>query len=428
MGGNMEYDSFYYHIFTNFYKVSSDYKVLKGERYELVSYDKGIRTGIFTEERQDGILQLLSDSYTTNHLTNEQFMNLLPSVLSNKLNNISSIDDINDFQNQGEAFIVERNNSSNGNVSISISFKVPFKLEQVKTSPGTQKKDIVFIGSGYINYSFDNNDTLIRSRYSFNSSNGSYYSVLYNTDFPTINSLSDLSLLTNQSIEEACVNQDSQGKIITDHNECSDYIFEGSGQYSLVPYFVSQQGNIKLEIKESVNSLTKYNASKNKSLNYRVIVDNTGNASSSNNVITTYVPKEISVVNNTISHNGTYNKQNNTITWKIDHLEGNDHVELHYRAIAPSKTSGKDLMSHSTIKSDQVTTAVQSNTTIVTLDRIIEIIENPNTGSNNIYIPNTNIGMPLSLLFVITLVVGITTFLFIKIFKRKKNTNILEIS
>ncbi len=423
----MNNNNFFYCIFVNFYKVSSDYKILKGERYELVSYDNGIRTGIFTEERQDGIYQLTSSS-STNKLTEEQVMNLLPSVLKNTLNNINSMEDINNLANQNNVFVVDRYNGANGAITVRLSFKAPFKLEQVKTTPGTQKNDIIFIGYGDYYYYFDNNGNLTnRNFYNINVSNSNYYTILYNTEFPTINSLSDFSLFTNQNNEKACVNN-SQGKIITNQNECYEYINEQwSASFNTVPYFVSQQGNIKLEIKESVNSLTKYNASKNKSLNYRVIVDNTGNASSSNNVITTYLPKEISVVNNTISHNGVYNKQNNTITWKIDNIEANEHIELHYRAIAPNKTNGKDLMSHSTVKSDQVTNAVQSNTTIVTLDRIIEIIENPNTGSNNIYIPNTNIGMPLSLLFVIILVIGITTFLLVKIFKRKKN-NSLELN
>ena len=59
---------------TAFMRVDSDNKVLKGEEYELVSYDSDYRTGFFTTEEEYGDHHLL-----TYKKENGQFIELLNS-------------------------------------------------------------------------------------------------------------------------------------------------------------------------------------------------------------------------------------------------------------------------------------------------------------------------------------------------------------
>lgn len=90
--------------------------------------------------------------------------------------------------------------------------------------------------------------------------------------------------------------------------------------------------------------------------------------------------------------------------------------------MAPKSVNGKELISNSSIYSSYAGKTTYSNSSIVTLDRIVEIIDNPNTGSEMIYIPKTNIGIPLVLLFSIALIICITLFV-IKFSRSNKSTD-----
>lgn len=122
------------------------------------------------------------------------------------------------------------------------------------------------------------------------------------------------------------------------------------------------------------------------------------------NIITTNVPIKVIVDESSISNNGVYNKKNNTIMWNIERIDANQKIEVSYKALAPKSTNGKELIGNSIVSSTQQTRESYSNNTIVTLDKIIEIIANPNTGGRMIYIPNTNIGMPINILLFILII------------------------
>jgi high-affinity K+ transport system ATPase subunit B len=125
------------------------------------------------------------------------------------------------------------------------------------------------------------------------------------------------------------------------------------------------------------------------------------------------------VEESSISDSGVYNKQSNTISWNITKIDASEEVKVSYKAIAPKSADGKELIGNSYITSDQVTTRVYSNNTIVTLDKIVEIIDNPNTGMHMLYIPNTNIGIPISFLFIIIMIICISLVVFKNKFMKK---------
>ena len=160
-----------------------------------------------------------------------------------------------------------------------------------------------------------------------------------------------------------------------------------------------------------------------RSLEYKILVKNIGNAPSSDNVITTNVPQKVIVEETSISDSGIYNKKDNTITWRVDRIDIEEEFIVSYNAIAIKESDEKELIGNSNVTSQQMSSKVYSNNTIVSLDKIVEIIYNPVTGSNMIYIPNTNIGMPVSILFMIIIILSVTaTTITIKI---KKTNSIM---
>ena len=89
-------------------------------------------------------------------------------------------------------------------------------------------------------------------------------------------------------------------------------------------------------------------------------------------------------------------------------------MEFSYNAIVDKDIYGEELIGHSTVESDQTKIATYSNNTIVSLDKIVEIITNPNTGMTMVYVPNTNIGIPVSLFFMVLIAFFLTILVIIK--------------
>jgi len=205
----------------------------------------------------------------------------------------------------------------------------------------------------------------------------------------------------------SCINTNND-MIIMDSDECTVHDKYGSGAYTLVPYFVEEKGTVKFEIENTVNGLAKYNASKDKSLEYIINVQNNGDIASTQNKIVTYVPSGVTVIKDSISDSGVYSESDGTITWMLDNIEVSEKVEFSYKATAPADAEGKELIGHSTVESGQVLNAVYSNNTVVTMDKIVEVINNPETGTM-VYIAHTNIGLPLSyiMMFLVALCVVI---------------------
>ena len=129
--------------------------------------------------------------------------------------------------------------------------------------------------------------------------------------------------------------------------------------------------NISLSIKNYVNDLEKYTTTRGKTLNYKIIIENSGSEISHNNIVVTKVPKELEFVS--VSDGGRYNKTNHTITWGISEIGANKKISLRYSAYVPKTISGGiDFIGSSSINSDEVG-LIQSRETKVSL------ITNPKT-------------------------------------------------
>ena len=413
-----EYNT-YHNLQIVFLKIGNDYKVLKNQKYELVPYDTEKSTGIFSEEGTYGQYFFNGEDYNSSFS-----IDILPQYLKNEIDKIQTIDDYRALADRLDNFSLSSGEGGeHGLPLLSGYFHIPVKLKQIKGSPGYKNQDLGILLNVDFTISYDRNTNEILYKDVYVSAWEQAFVDL--DEFSNVKTLDEMVSLTYNVYyngERACINTNNDRIIIEDPSQCTVPVNFGSGVFSLVPFFMDEEGVVKFEISNSVNGLAKYNASNNKNLEYEIIVKNTGTASSSQNVIVTNVPKQVIVDENSISNSGTFNASNNTITWNIDYINSEEQILLYYRAIAPNDVNGEELIGNSNVLSAQVTTKTYSNNTIVTLDKMVEIIKNPKTGITMIYIPNTNLGMPLSVFLMIIVIISITSIMFVKKVKKKRLT------
>jgi hypothetical protein len=300
----------------------------------------------------------------------------------------------------------------------------PIIVKQVKGEPGYKQNDIILRTEFELRFNYDRETGEKVSKTVVVGAWLDYGQIIYGGEIGPITSIEQYgqiqySTLDGSDVDRACLTTNYGVIAFTDCNTWDNF---GSTGFNMVPYFVEEKGEVKFEVENLVNGMAKYNASKDKKLEYTIKVKNTGNASSGDNVIKTYVPKEVSVNENKISDGGVYNKNEHTITWNIDYIEIGEVLSVSYEATAPEKTDGKELIGKSSIQSGQVLTEVYSTNTIVTLDRIVEVINNPNTGTM-VYIANTNIGVPISVLVMFVIALFAVIVVLIKRMKYLKKTH-----
>lgn len=399
----------YYNMYIMFFKINSDYKVLRNQKYEFVSYDKEKSTGIFLEEGEYGQYFSKSAEEGTSFA-----LDILPQYLKEEFDNIQTAEDFREFAERlGDSFHLYDYYSSGSHDLPKMRgvFHVPVILKQIESTPGYKNQDLGVLFSVTFDVSYDRSTQEVLYKDIFASL---WETKFYNLDeFKNIKTVNDLVDLTNDNAhnELACINTENDRIIMDDESKCTVTDRYGSSSYVLVPYVMDEEGTVKLEISNTVNGLTKYNATSSRSLEYKIIVENKGDMLSTDNIVITNVPNHVTVDEASISDSGVYNKNESIITWRIDKISANERKMLSYKAQAPNYVNGEELIGSSNVYSTQSVEKTYSNKTIVTLDRIVEIINNPNTGTRMIYIPNTSIGMPLGLLFMLLIIFSFITFL-----------------
>lgn len=405
-----------YIIYSLFFKVNSDNKVLKDQEYELVSADKEISTGVYTEVGEYGQYYIKDGGYVEES-SSDFVVNVLPEFVKAALKNINTLDDVLVFEEFGSENVSVYN--STYSKFVRLTFNVPVKYKQVESSPGYVKQNIYNIAEVIVEFEYDDNNQVINRHIDLRLWYSDY---IYEEDFVLADDFSKLYLYGNDAdfAEHgyACLNTNVDTIVMPDTEECTVEDSFGSIGFSTVPYFVDQKGTIKFEITNTVNELTKYNASKDKNLEYKINIKNTGDVASGDNVINSYVPVGIEVVEDSISNSGVYNKEKSTITWNVDYIEALEELVVSYKAVAPSESNNKEYIGYSDIVSAQLEKEVQSGNTIVTLDKVIEVVTNPDTDVNMIYIAHTNIGIPVSYLVWFVLVLGIISVVILKKVKK----------
>lgn len=405
-----------YMIYSLFFKVNSENKVLKDQKYEIVSADKEKSTGLYTQVGEYGQYYIKDGAYVGESIS-DFVVNVLPEFVKEALINVNTLDDVLAFENYGSENVDIYNNTSSNYVSLSIN--VPVKFKQIESSPGYVKQDFYNVADVRVEFEYDDNNQITDRRIDFEIWLTPY---MYEEDFVLAKDFSELYLYGNEEDYAehgyACLNTNVDTIVMPDTNSCTARDRFGSIGFSTVPYFVDQKGTVKFEITNTVNDLTKYNASKDKNLEYKINIKNTGDVASGDNVINSYVPVGIEVVEDSISNSGVYNKEKNTITWNVDYIEALEELVVSYKAVAPSESNNKEYIGYSDIVSAQLEKEIQSGNTIVTLDKVIEVVTNPDTDVNMIYIAHTNIGIPVSYLIIIVIVLCFVSVVLVKKIKK----------
>ena len=110
---------------------------------------------------------------------------------------------------------------------------------------------------------------------------------------------------------------------------------------------------------------------------FKIKVINNDEKDSNENIITTYLNKDITVIPNSISDYGVLDKKNNTITWDISLIDNNSSFELFYDAfVNRGADTNKIYDTHTVLKSDTVKNNITSNSTKILLieNVIFEVI------------------------------------------------------
>lgn len=385
-------------------KINSNNKVLYGSEYKFETYEGKEIPGKVHVNSSGAITYYFDSDFFSSY---ENTVSLLPDMFKEEL------DLYQNYQDFRNSWIFEKFGFVSGTyVSNEYLIYVPIKIIETKSPVGYKAMNMTTFLEFRIEYSNINEEKL-----NIEVSHSKQIPVFYNTidfDVTDYNNYKYNLYRTYASspylLDRRCGEQIVAGPSTFDENYCSDFAY----------FFENEEGVVKLEISNTVNNLTKFNASSNKNLEYKIYVKNIGDAPSGNNVITTNVPDKVKVDESSISDNGVYNMKKNNITWNIERIDDKQEVVVSYRAIAPTTVNGDELIGNSTVLSAQQTTESYSNNTIVTLDKIVEIIKNPNTGTSMIYIPNTNIGMPINTLFIILILISIISIVVMSKIKDNK--------
>lgn len=396
----MKDDSYFYiWVSKSFYKVNEDFEILDNQSFEIRGIDDNLKlNGLNFTKLYDGMYNI-NNAIEGNY---SDFKHILPKVLVDNLEQITTYDDV---MTLGEEMGVDYDDYG-------IDFTLPIKIKQVTTQEGYITNDLIYFLEGTIRFDYDTSNNIISSSIYLNGL--SNYNMIRAENFEGINSLADFSKYDYGNFsgingDSTCINQSTaDGKIVSDtlSNPCENSIRESSWSYDLVHYFIDYQGEAKLEIENTVNGSSEYNAKNNQELNYEITIKNSGDVSSWDNVVITSIPEEIIVNEDSISDDGDYDKSDDSITWKIDELEAGEKYTLSYSATVSDKADkSKTYIGKTKVFSNQ-SEVVHAKDTKVYLSNASELIDR-----NNLVNPNTYSTAVFGIVTVILVCLVISTYI-----------------
>lgn len=280
------------------------------------------------------------------NITYNTIMSMLPTCYQNDLRNYI---DTGDTSNLNDAYHVG---------SSYVEFLVPLVIEEVTAPSGYVKGEkIVYPVIGTISRDGLKITLTLLFRYS------SMY-LKYNND---VNYDNFTSYMMSQSFGRDAVDCDNLGF----HSNALDNANLG---YTPLILF-NEKGNVSLKISNYVNNLEKYTTTRGKVLKYRIEVENTGVGISHDNIIITTIPNELEYVVGSASDGGIYNKNNQTITWKVDSIGSKEKISFRYSARVPKDVPvGANFIGKSSVTSGEIGKIESRETTV-------SLINNPKTAA-----------------------------------------------
>lgn len=384
-----------------FLKVNNDLQVLKGASYEITNFEGKQLKGNITIDN-DGVYKFTLDS--AYYSSFENTLGVLPSVVSNYINSISSVDKLNN----NEWYYYESWYSN--------QYIVPVNIIETKSPVGYKKSNLQTFFEVGVSYKVEDNSITDRAiSITLNDRLPIVREGTYSFDYNDLNSFL-INNVNNTFLRDPDEMSSCNGQVALASSFSASYCDR------FAHYFMDEEGTVTLKIDNTVNGVVKYDASLTKKLQYSIKVKNAGNAASGDNIIVTYAPKEVVVDESSISDGGVYNSDDHSITWNVEYLDPNQAIELRYNAEAPKNVKEQNLTGYSTVSSGQ-SPRVRSNETVVTMKDTIALVENPNTGVNGLYIPKLDLFIPGYFILIIMMIIVITVIIKTKKVKKISNSN-----
>ena len=138
---------------------------------------------------------------------------------------------------------------------------------------------------------------------------------------------------------------------------------------------INHKGNVALEAKSFVNNSDSATIQVNQTLEYKVVVTNTGTGDAIDNVVRLTVPEGFVYIEGSATDGGFYH--NGVVEWNVERIDVGKTRELSFKAYAPNGVPvGHEYVGNATIENSNLDTPVTSNQTMVRLS-----FQNPYTAA-----------------------------------------------
>ncbi len=138
---------------------------------------------------------------------------------------------------------------------------------------------------------------------------------------------------------------------------------------------INRKGNVALEAKSFVNNSDSATIQVNQTLEYKVVVTNTGTGDAIDNVVRLTVPEGFVYIEGSATDGGFYH--NGFVEWNVERIDVGKTRELSFKAYAPNGVPvGHEYIGNATVENSNLDTPVTSNQTMVRLS-----FQNPYTAA-----------------------------------------------
>ena len=331
-------------------------ETIKGAEFELQDlYGNNLEDNtIKPEEYVEG--QITFETKKANHL---DFLKFLSKTEENKIETVETIEQVKEIFDQ---YVCDEN-------SCTIQRVIPIVLDEVVTPKGYAKEKYILMA--FAEYKMDKNANakLYLSTLNIDIDTNIYFDYDKNTNYETFHE-DVLAGKYNDIAKSACetqpTNLSEQLKTIKD----SEIKTIGGCNF----FIKNDVANPSLKIENIINNSLPITGA-DKTINSKVVVENTGNVPLTNNIIKVSLDKKLEYVEKSASNNGEYNKEKHEITWNIEEIESDEIIELTYQVKTPSDAKSNDTyINETTINNNETEEQVVKSTAKVTP------LNNPSTG------------------------------------------------
>ncbi len=335
------------------------------------------------------------------------------------LNSIKTMEDLQNYYETGkynydftskESFILSLKNNNGINIdydnhSFAANFLTFLVIEETRTPAGLKKEKMVVPIVIGVDFVLNDRETyysyIIKDYFAYAMPNQMYYHLIkyndnvnYNNVYEAFNSFTDddiYGMACGKKFTLESILGFSDSINVSDNSMC-------------VPLVVDQSGTPEIDIMSLVDDDEEITIKEDKTIEVSFVVSNDSKSPLYDGTVTTTVPKDIEIIEDSISDKGTYDEETRKITWNIRYLDGEDDIELSYKTKVKVDIIQAYVFS-ATLNSNLLEQPIDSSiATIIVKDSLI----NPYTGN---------------LINIVYILLAITFVAAILIYKRKKYIN-----